>query len=329
MAPSPGESQPASMQDDPYIRYLDLPPGPRPPNLYQLLGVELFCSQPERIHHCSRKQFRRVKPYEDHPDRATREATQDLMTRIATARVVLTDPAQKQQYDEALAAEMGIDRDEFLRQRVAVPIPDCFLRITAGPNMIGERIELLEGPPITIGRDPHCVIALSSSRLGPLHCQIEHRDDNWLLSQVDDEHPTLINDHYCREFLLADGDALDMGGYRLRFIRLPERDVPGLKPPSLSLIIQRGPSVPAAVMNALPSESILVGHCETALWQLADPLISRHHCRIQPAGEHWELADLRSTNGTFVNGQKVKRSVLDHRDQLTIGRFEVLVRMRD
>jgi pSer/pThr/pTyr-binding forkhead associated (FHA) protein len=332
----PAEPSSAAPQDT-YTRYLDLPPGPRPPNLYQLIQLELFCSNLEQIRHAARKQFRRIKPCADHPDRATRDTIQDIITQIATARVVLTDPAQKEGYDRALAEELGLDRDEYLRNRVAVPVPDCQLRITAGPDMIGECIDLVEGIPTTIGSDPHCVISLSSARMGKLHCQLECRDEHWLLSQVDEQHPTLVNEQRCRQFLLVDGDALDMGGYRLRFVHLPEtsrkpdptRAEPAdPSPPPISLITRRGPCVPAPVLNALPTESILIGHCDTALWQLPGPLVSRHHCRVQPAADHWEICDLRSTNGTMVNGQRIERSAIEDRDQLTIGRFEILVSLR-
>ena len=328
---------------DPYSHYLDLPSGPRPPNLYQLLELDLFCSHPERIRHAARKQFRRIKPFSEHPDRATREKIQDIMTQIATARVVLTDPVQKEGYDLALAQELGLDRDEYLRNRLAVPLPDSQLRITAGPDMVGEHIDLLEAAPITIGSDPHCVITLSSARIGKLHCQLERRDDHWLLTQVDPRHATLVNEQRCREFLMADGDAIDMGGYRFRFVRLPEANR-GLQPgparggtgqpssraslPPISLIVRKGPCIPAPVFNALPTESILIGHCDTALWQLPGPLVSRHHCRVQPAGDHWEIQDLRSTNGTMINGRRIERSALADRDEITIGRFEILVSLR-
>ncbi len=243
---------------------------------------------------------------------------------------MLTDPTQKEEYDQALAQEMGLDRDEFLGSRVAAPIPDCRLRITAGPDMIGQRVDLVEGQTFTVGGDPHCVISLSSARIGKLHCQIEHRDGEWLLRQVDQHYPTLINANVCREFLLADRDAIDLGGYRLRFLRLPELDPEGPLPPPISLIIRKGPSIPAPVFNALPGESILIGHCDTALWQLPDPLVSRHHCRVEPIGDHWEIEDLHSTNGTLVNGQRIqRRTPIRNRDELTIGQFEGLVSLRD
>jgi pSer/pThr/pTyr-binding forkhead associated (FHA) protein len=321
--------QPPGSAEDLYAKCLHLPPGQRPPNLYELLGLELFCSHPERIHHAARKQFRRIKPYEDHPDRDTRDAIQDIMTRIATARIVLSDPSQKEEYDQALAKEMGIDRRLYLAGRVAAPLPDCCLRIVAGPEMTGQRVDLIEGQTVTVGHDPHCVITLPSSRIGKLHCHLEYTDGEWLLRQIDQHHLTLVNDNRVYRSPLADGDAIDAGGYRLRFMRLSAVDRDGPRPPPISLIVRKGPSIPAPVFNALPTESILIGHCETALWQLPGPLVSRHHCRIRPARKLWEIEDLRSTNGTLVNGQPVEYATpINNRDELTIGQFEVLVSLR-
>jgi len=56
------------------------------------------------------------------------------------------------------------------------------------------------------------------------------------------------------------------------------------------------------------------------------PLVSRVHCRFT-ATEAGELAveDLKSTNGTFVNDQRVKRSGLKAGDRVRIGRVELTV----
>lgn len=314
--------------EDAYSRFLDLPAGTRPPNYYQLLQLELFCNHPERIRHSTRKQFRRIKPFEDHPDRRTRESVQDIMTRIASARVVLSDPQQKREYDRQLAADLDIDLDAFLQSQMAEPVPDCLVRIVAGGALVGDRIELLESKPTTVGSDPHCVITLPSARVARLHCQLEHRDQEWWLTPIARDKPTLINDHRTGEFNLDDGDGIEVGGFRLRFLRLPERKPKEALPPPLSLIVRRGPSVASPLLNVLPGESILIGHCETALWQLAGPHVSRHHCRIQPVGEQWEIQDLRSTNGTQVNGQRIEKHTLQDRNEITIGQFIILASLR-
>jgi len=58
-------------------------------------------------------------------------------------------------------------------------------------------------------------------------------------------------------------------------------------------------------------------------------LVSRVHCRVtaMPDGT-LEVRDLQSTNGTFVNGDRIDNVVLSSGDRLQVGRVE-LVALRD
>ncbi len=55
-------------------------------------------------------------------------------------------------------------------------------------------------------------------------------------------------------------------------------------------------------------------------------MVSRVHCRLtaDPAGE-LVVEDLDSTNGTFVNDQRVQRAILASGDRLRIGRCELSI----
>lgn len=55
-----------------------------------------------------------------------------------------------------------------------------------------------------------------------------------------------------------------------------------------------------------------------------DPRVSRHHSQITFRHGHYLLRDLRSTNGTFVNGQTIEAVVLASGDVVSIGGFELL-----
>jgi hypothetical protein len=317
--------------DDPYELLLGLGEGKRPPHYYDLLRLELFCSHPERIEHAVRKQFRRIKPFQDHVDHSIREAVQDIMNRIATAHVVLTDADKKDAYDAALAEELGVDRDAVVHSRAAAPLPEYELLVSVGPSLVGTRVPLIRDTVLTLGSDPECAVSLESSRVAPLHCRFRYEDGDWICQQMDPSRPVLVNDLRTAELVLTKGDAVDVGGFRLRFARIADSSdrVTTTSLPPLSLTLQAGPSVPDPHCHALPPERILIGHCDTALWQLGDPLISRHHCRIEPHGEDWTVVDLQSTNGTFVNGRRVtKARALHHRDVIAIGRFEVRVNFR-
>ena len=47
--------------------------------------------------------------------------------------------------------------------------------------------------------------------------------------------------------------------------------------------------------------------------------ISRKHVRIFCRGEEYHVEDLDSTNGTYINGVKIKRCILRNNDQITVG----------
>lgn len=59
---------------------------------------------------------------------------------------------------------------------------------------------------------------------------------------------------------------------------------------------------------------------------LADPAISRKHAGIRRVDGGYELADLGSTNGIYVNGRKVPKKMLDEGDIIRIGNTEAVFR---
>ena len=53
---------------------------------------------------------------------------------------------------------------------------------------------------------------------------------------------------------------------------------------------------------------------------LTDDSVSRRHAELRPEEDTWVLADLNSSNGTYVNGQRVVApTVLKHGDQIRVG----------
>ena len=50
-----------------------------------------------------------------------------------------------------------------------------------------------------------------------------------------------------------------------------------------------------------------------------DQNVSRRHAELHAVGDHYELLDLGSTNGSKVNGQRIQRVQLSDGDQVTFG----------
>ena len=68
-----------------------------------------------------------------------------------------------------------------------------------------------------------------------------------------------------------------------------------------------------------------VGRATRADFIVDAALVSRLHCRISAGAENLEVVDLSSTNGTYVNGKRVKRARLKSGDRLRVGRVELEV----
>lgn len=60
---------------------------------------------------------------------------------------------------------------------------------------------------------------------------------------------------------------------------------------------------------------------------LDDHAVSSQHCRIRPLGGLYELIDMKSTNGTFVNERKVARTNLSAGDVIKMGETAMQFRM--
>jgi signal transduction histidine kinase len=68
-----------------------------------------------------------------------------------------------------------------------------------------------------------------------------------------------------------------------------------------------------------PDDSAVIGRSSDQI-QLTDDSASRWHAEIRPANGSWLLVDLNSSNGTYLNGQRIVRpEELKHGDQIRIG----------
>ena len=68
-----------------------------------------------------------------------------------------------------------------------------------------------------------------------------------------------------------------------------------------------------------------VGRAPRADFIVDAALVSRLHCRITATDEKIEVVDLKSTNGTYVNGKRVHRGELKTGDRLRVGRVELII----
>src|SRR5687768_2264609 len=75
--------------------------------------------------------------------------------------------------------------------------------------------------------------------------------------------------------------------------------------------------------------SLTVGRALTSDVPLLDPTVSRRHASLVADDSGIELNDLGSSNGTFVNGQRVETARVAAGDVLTFGKLSFNVTVSD
>jgi len=79
------------------------------------------------------------------------------------------------------------------------------------------------------------------------------------------------------------------------------------------------------LFRVLPGAVKTVGRAPRADFIVDAALVSRLHCRLEADAERLAVIDLSSTNGTFVNDERVERANMKSGDRLRVGRVELTV----
>ncbi len=91
---------------------------------------------------------------------------------------------------------------------------------------------------------------------------------------------------------------------------------------NVTLSVIAGPAKGLAC--ALNKPRVVLGRTGADL-EINDPEISRSHCAVEVKNDVVRLRDLDSTNGTFVNGERVRAAELSHLSEFRVGSSVVLV----
>src|SRR6185503_4617446 len=79
------------------------------------------------------------------------------------------------------------------------------------------------------------------------------------------------------------------------------------------------------LVRITPGNIETVGRAPRADFVVDAALVSRLHCRLAAGSGEIEATDLHSTNGTYVNGERVARATLRDGDRLRVGAVELVV----
>jgi len=95
-----------------------------------------------------------------------------------------------------------------------------------------------------------------------------------------------------------------------------------IAPGEVMLVVRQGPEI--GTRFSLDGDQVTVGRVPGNDIQLDDVTVSRQHAVLVRQGAAWLVRDLGSLNGTYVNSERVDESVVQHGDEVQIGRFRLV-----
>ncbi len=170
-----------------------------------------------------------------------------------------------------------------------------------------------------LGRAPGCDLVVDDTAASRRHCAIERTSSGYRLVDLKSSNGTRLNGARVESADLKDGDTIQIGTAAIEF-RAESSDVaeivldePAAGGTAFELRIRGGESIP------LPSGRHTIGRGAKNKIVLAGGGVSSVHAEIRVEGLKATLKDLGSTNGTYVNGERVEESPLAHGDTIRFG----------
>ena len=192
--------------------------------------------------------------------------------------------------------------------------------IVQEPGQAKETVPLRE-PVCGIGRDPANQVVVHNISVSRRHAQVEQRPDGFWLTDLGSTNGTGLNGRRLEPNvaeMLKDGDIIRIGDQKgnsvgLTFAAAPERAG------------DRGAIRLDRLKDLAGLASYTVGRDPANAVHLDHPSVSRQHARLEHTAAGRTLTDLHSTNGTFVNGEKMTRPVVVKAgDVIRIGPFKLV-----
>ncbi len=221
------------------------------------------------------------------------------------------------------------------------------------------RTVILDRPTFTIGRDHGNDISIEHASVSRRHARLEQQGDVWYYHDLGSSNGSFINRQRVQKQALQDGDQIYFGdpsmGIRVYLTYQAPRQPVALSPDAQATIVSGSdpaavgtmvvggaPGAPPAPPAPAPASGTPSAHVtiqapgqspyDVVLDRMAFTVgrgtdndivlpqpASRHHGRLERHGTRWRYRDLGSTNGTFVNEQRVTEAELEDGDILRVG----------
>jgi len=186
----------------------------------------------------------------------------------------------------------------------------------------------------TVGRDNSCDVVIDNSRISRTHLRISFDENSWLVNDLGSSNGTFFANKQLNMRSISGPTELHLGGHGnlvLRLTPLSSEKSKVMRAPvnvldkeatqvAMGFIAENlGPQGPQRIRL---QQRIRIGRGEDCDWKIGNLNVSRSHAEIiQSRHGEYELVDLKSTNGTFLNENKIRREKLIFGDIISVGGY--------
>ena len=168
---------------------------------------------------------------------------------------------------------------------VLVPKPRL---IISSPGNLAE--VPLDRDEVTLGREPSNDVVIEDDVVSRRHLVVKRTAQGFVIEDLGSRNGLTMAGSKVQRRVLQEGDTLDIGGViTLRFTQAPpEAEAPG-----------------GGELDIQGDTDIVIGRAADCGLTLDHPMVSLHHARLIRAGRRETIEDLGSTNGTYVNADRL------------------------
>jgi ABC-type multidrug transport system ATPase subunit len=209
----------------------------------------------------------------------------------------------------AARVAVGGQQEKAAERTVAIKLTDLLARPHLDLIVDRYAVKSLDIPEagLQIGRDAsRCQLVLEHPSVSAVHAELSFHEGRVLLTDRS-TNGTFVNGLPMASGELHDGDYITFGRYAGKSLIFKSGLEPQLK------IEKVGLDKDCITIGRDASNDVVIDH----------PVVSKRHAEIIKQDGKVILVDLGSTNGTFVNGIKVKRHQLQELDRIVIGPSEL------
>lgn len=183
----------------------------------------------------------------------------------------------------------------------------------------GKQVEIpLGSRPVSFGRSDDADHQLPTKAASRIHAQVFPRERGWWVEDLHSSNGTLVNGNkILKPTPLVPGDVITVGDMKLKFEgeAAPPKGPPDHLVARIVFAVDKG-KPPA---ETLIRDRVTIGRKPDNTLQIEDKAVSGNHCEIINRQGAYLLRDLGSSNGTFINKQRVTEHTLRNGDVIVLG----------